>query len=315
VATARLAKGRSVLMLDVGQTLETENQGLKDKLGQVQPEQWTPENVITYKAGQIDAPSGAIRKFGSDFAICTPDQTFTGQLDGLGLRASHALGGLSNLWGASVLPSAQGDISDWPITTEDLSEHYQAVSQFMPVAGRRDAISSIYPEFEMEGRTPLPFTPQAEALLERVDAHGGHLGDVTVGAARNAASNQCIQCGMCLHGCPYDHIWSASHTLEKLRENERFEYRRNTYVINLNEEKDRVVVTLYTGETIVGNRLFVGAGVLETARLYLRSFSELQSLTLLDSQHFFTPFLHQWKSPRDPETSAFYIRITPVQSA
>lgn len=301
VAMARLSKGRPVLMLDAGKTLDAQNQTAKDALAAGTPQSWSDAQLADYKDGQLNAPAEAIRKFGSDFAVEGSDSIFTDSPPWIGLRASRAAGGLSNVWGASILPSAQCDIDDWPISAEDLTEHYQSVAGFMPVSGRRDALETVYPDFPMKGRVPLPFTSQTSELLRRADALDGQLGHVMIGAARNAVSNQCICCGLCLHGCPYGHIWSAAHTLETLKRHRDFSYQDNVEISGFTETNGCVEIFLSDGQTVEGKRLFVGAGVLETARIYLNSLSHLDQLTLLDSQHFFTPLLHQWTLPADPQ--------------
>ena len=49
-----------------------------------------------------------------------------------GLKPSFARGGLSNGWGASVLPYHAKDFEGWPIGLADLAPHYQAIA---PVIG------------------------------------------------------------------------------------------------------------------------------------------------------------------------------------
>ena len=296
VATARLAKGRTVIMLDRGKTLEPAHANQRGALASSAPSQWDAEQIDAYRHGQLNAPDGAIRKFGSDYAVEPPNPA----TPWLGLRPSLALGGLSNVWGASVLPTAQGDIDDWPINVEDLAPHYAQVAQFMPVSGRQDTIAEVYPGFDMSGLSPLPPTPQAKQILRRADALHGRLGDVVVGAARNAVSGGCVRCGLCLHGCPWGHIWSAAQTVAELQKHPLFTYRNQAMVTGFEQTDTGVTVTLEDGEIVTGARLFVAAGVLETARLFLKSCTGLDRLILRDSQHFFTPLLHGWGVDGDP---------------
>ena len=299
VAKARLALGKTVLMLDIGRTLEPDKAAARDALATKGPDQWGEDDIANYQAGQFDAPSGAIRKFGSDYAISSdPDIE---QSPWFGLRSSGALGGLSNLWGASVLPSSERDIDDWPISAEALAPHYASVAEFLPVAGREDAISAVYPAFNMKGRSPLPLSPQAANLLER--AASNQTNEFVVGAARSAVSNKCRACGMCLHGCPWGYIWTASDTVTELRAHDGFTYRNNAEVVEIAETAGRARAVLKGGEQVEGDRIFVAAGVLPTARIYLNSFAGITELTLLDSQHFFTPLLHHWRVDRDPEAT------------
>ena len=51
---------------------------------------------------------------------------------------SLAYGGLSNAWGASMLPFRQADIEDWPIALKELEPHYEAVLRFVPIAAEHD---------------------------------------------------------------------------------------------------------------------------------------------------------------------------------
>lgn len=303
VAAARLAKGKSVLMLDRGEGLNAKASVLRDDLASKGLANWTASDITKYQNGQFTAPEGAIRKFGSDFAITLPETLFDQPYPWLGLRSSSARGGLSNLWGASVLPSRQSDMENWPIKAADLSDHYKAVADFMPVAGRKDVIQDVYPDFPMDGRTTLPVPAQAAKLLRKADRKPNPLPDMWVGAARNAVDTKCTACGMCLHGCPWDHIWTSRLTVDRLNTKSGFRYKGGVNVVSVSQSGGHAQVRMADGSEIEGARVFVATGVLETARLYLTSFSALEHLMLLDSQHFFTPFLHRWKISTDPETT------------
>ena len=40
---------------------------------------------------------------------------------------SLARGGLSNVWGAACYPFGRYDLEDWPISTEDMAEHFTVI--------------------------------------------------------------------------------------------------------------------------------------------------------------------------------------------
>ena len=303
VATALLARGRTVLMLDGGKTLEAANRARRDDLAAMSPDDWTPDEVEAYQAGQFETPPGQVRRFGSDFAMEPAGATLAAS-DSLALRASRAVGGLSNLWGAAVLPYQAKDIADWPVTVAELLPHYRAVSDFMPIAGQKDALEDLLPAFAMQGRTPLPPTPQAEMLLKRVARHGPDIATMGlhIGAARQAVDAGCRQCGLCLHGCPWGYIYSAAQTVDELKQKAGFTHRPGAMVQRFNETADGVEVVLEGGEVMGGKRLFIAAGVLETARIVLTSRPENRGdLPLLDSPYFFLPMLHRWTAPRPPD--------------
>lgn len=303
VATALLARGRTVLMLDGGQTLEEAHRIRRDRLAATRPENWAQQEVDTYQAGQFATPAGQVRRYGSDFAMVPADTTFVAN-DFLALRASHAVGGLSNLWGAAVLPYQAKDISDWPVAAEELARHYRAVSDFMPIAGKADLLEALLPAFSMDGCKALPATPQAAELQKRLAVHNSDLAGsgLHIGTARQAVDQECRQCGLCLHGCPWSYIYSSMRTVEKLRQSHQFSHRPGAVVHHFKETAQGVTAILEGGEAVHGKRLFIAAGVLETARILLSSQPDDRvTLPLLDSPYFFLPMLHRWAAPRPPD--------------
>ena len=51
---------------------------------------------------------------------------------------------------------------------------------------------------------------------------------------------------------------------------------------------------------------FLGAGVLETARILMVSQPSLHELVLKDSQHAFLPMLHRWRNRTRPDRGRFH---------
>jgi choline dehydrogenase-like flavoprotein len=295
IATARglLARGRSVTLVDVGGTLEPARAAARDALAAEAPADWSAATRAGWQAPQFASPPGQVRRYGSDFAMEPADATFADP-GGLTLRASHAVGGLSNLWGAAVLPYAAQDMAGWPITADDLAPHYAAVTEFLPVAGGRDRLEALFPTLSMRGRTPLPPGPQAERVLKLWRAALGGQPDpaLTLGLSRQAVAPGCRLCGQCLHGCPWGLIWSAAQELPRLREDPRFAWSPGAPVRRIEEGPDGVTLIRADGTTETGERVFLAAGVLESARILLASRPGAHdSLTLRDSPHGFLPML------------------------
>ncbi len=305
VTTALLARGRRVTMLDGGETLDAATLARQEAMASTPPNAWTKTQIDDWQAPQFAAKPGLSRRYGSDHAQCPPERTLQDSADGFALRASHAVGGLSNVWGAAVLPSRQSDIKDWPIHIDDLAPHYKSVADIMPISGRQDRLEQLFPAASMTGKTALKPGPQGRRLLAKLDSLGEALANdgVHVGQARQAVADDCQYCGMCLHGCPWSQIFSARHGLETLRANSNFTYLPGRLVRQFSDTGDGVDLYLKDGTCLQGERLFLGAGVLETARIVLTSQpAPDQKLTLRDSQHFFLPFLHSWKADGRPET-------------
>jgi len=302
VATALLARGRSVTMIDGGKVLEPEALARQQALAAQDPDTLSAAGRTAWQEPQYAAAPGQVRRYGSDFAMEPAAETFA-ETGGVALRASRAVGGLSNLWGAAVLPYRQRDMAGWPITAADLAPHYRAVAEMMPVAGQADDLSTLFPAFATPLNAPIPLSPQGAELLLRLGAQRDALASqgITAGAARVAVSPGCHRCGLCLHGCPWNLIYAARTTVAALKANPHFHHHPNATVRAVSETGDGVTAYLNTGQRLLANRLFIAAGVLETARIMLASWPELATLTLLDSQQSFLPMLHRWRSTSPPD--------------
>lgn len=278
-------------MLDIGRQLEPGHVARRDRLALMPPQGWSDADRDAWQAGQGDAAPGAVRRYGSDFAMEPPGATFAEGAADFHLRASAAAGGLSNLWGAALLPYRGADMAGWPITADDLAPHYRAVTSFLPVSGTVDALQSLFPALPMTGRTPLPPGPQAAAVLRTHQPRAAADLGATLGLARQAVAPGCRACGQCLHGCPWRLIWSADQHLARLAALPGFTYRAAAPVRRFAEGPDGITLMLADGTTVHGGRAFLAAGVLESARILLASQPAPGRLTLLDSQHGFLPAL------------------------
>lgn len=306
---ALIARGQSVTLVDGGQTLSEQLRQRRDTFASKPAQAWTPEDIATWQSPQLQ-PSGALTlRLGSTHAqnpsadLFAPETQFAG-------RSSYAAGGLSNVWGAAVLPYRQADIEAWPVRASDLAAHYQAVSEFMPISGAPGGdLQDLFPDFDASGLRPLASGPQARELLDRLSRQQTRLRarGVAFGPARQAVRGDCHLCGQCLHGCPWSMIYSAEQTLNQLRQSERFTYQPGALVSRLSQDGEVCRVLLADGTQITADKVFVAAGVYETARLVLASLPDNdRSLTLQDSRQFFLPMLHRWGNRQDPANAPLH---------
>ncbi|MCB1332748.1 MAG: hypothetical protein KDK26_03640 [Roseivivax sp.] len=292
VALARLEKGRPVLILDGGRELEPEAEARRAafvaEVGDGLPDARQSE---AWRSPQYSTPPGQARRYGSDFAMETASDTLCGG-DEIGLRASRAAGGLSNLWGSAMLPWRPEDIANWPVSHEDLAASWRALARHVPISGTNDALAPLFPGMDMSGANPLKPGSQIALLLARANARRAALAadGVVIGQSRVAVDAACRRCGLCLHGCPWQQIWSARHTLDKLRGDPRVTYEAAP-VAAISETDTGAVAHLADGGTRAGARLFLAAGVLESARIVLASPGAPDGLTLRDSSYAFLPAL------------------------
>ena len=304
-AQALLEKGASVTLLDAGLALEPERRARLDALQSRPAEQWTPESLSFIRDG-VTVESGGIPlklAYGSEFPYREP-ASLPITRDGVEGKPSFALGGLSNVWGASVMPFRTEDMGGWPFTAEDLAPHYRAVLSSMPYSGRHDRLEGAFPLYH-DHPVELRASSQAAAFLRDLAANESALLEhgLCFGASRLAVLAQsdgrpgCVYCAQCMYGCPYGYIYNSSQTLERLRSHPQFVYRPGLLVERVKEDAKHVELSgrnLDTGEPFEtqADAAFLGCGVFSTARIMLASLEAYeQPIRALDNCYFLLPLL------------------------
>jgi choline dehydrogenase-like flavoprotein len=189
--------------------------------------------------------------------------------------------------------------------------HYKAILDEIPYAGEEDALAQHFP---LVGKAqPLPeLAPRARAVITAAKRHERALKrmGVTVGKARLAFnSTACVRCGLCMTGCPYSLIYSASQTFDKLRQASRIEYHDNLLAVEVGQDGDvPFVVARQLGSQgsrrFEADRVYVATGALGTTRLILSSLRLFdQDVELVESVQFVMPMLSLRPTP-DPRLSS-----------
>jgi choline dehydrogenase-like flavoprotein len=291
---ALMKAGHQVTVLDAGARLEPDRQHILDGLRTSEVAEWDPESIAAIKAGTGAEAGGAVRKlsYGSDFPYRDAARLTPIAARRATTVSSLASGGLSNVWGAAMLPYRSDDIADWPLRAEELTPAYEALLRYVPLAARRDALEELFPLYT-DTFAPLTSSEQAERLLCRMEAHKASLtrAGFAWGASRLAVHRGCVYCGLCMYGCPRDVIYRSPHSLESV------EYIRNVLIERVVEHGSTVTLSgtdLSTRSTcrFEADRVFFACGVFQTARIMLRSLEAgTRPLTMRDSQYFLLPIL------------------------
>ena len=294
-------------MLDAGITLEPERLSLVEKLKGSRPEQWASGDLAAYQAGMNPNVGGVPLKlvFGSDFAYREADDHLGVQYDNVGLRPSFAKGGLSNVWGAAMMPYLDRDMEEWPFKVSALSPHYSAVLRFTGLAACRDKLDQ---SFALYTNQPTDLRPshQCQQLLDTMVRHREALArrGIQFGRSRLAVRGNlpsvdggCVYCRLCMYGCPYGYIYTSADTVAQLQEVPGFTYQPGVIVTSVRESSHGVEISGYDrltreGRGWQGSRAFLAAGAIATTRILLRSLGGYdQAAWLKDSQYFLLPLV------------------------
>ena len=305
--------GIDIQILDIGLQLEPDRQAAVETLSSSYPSAWDDRLVGRVSTRPIRSESGGLpqkRAYGSDFPFRD-----VGQLEGLvtskGIGRtliSPAYGGFSTVWGAQIMPFTAASLENWPVSLSEMTPHYEAVLARIPYAGVEDDLASLFPL--MGSPRPLPqLSPRTSRVLDAYGRQRRHLNamGITMGHARLAlSSTSCIRTGLCMTGCPYSLIFSASQTIDELRRDRSVTYHAGLLAIRLLEGNE--IATVLAKDLSTGNihrfeadRVFVACGAIGTTRLVAGSL-ELwnRTIPMAESQQFTIPMMsrHAVADPR-----------------
>jgi hypothetical protein len=131
-------------MLDAGRSLDSARRAIVARMAGAEPSEWDAGDVRSVKEG-VEASANGIplkRLYGSDFPF---DTSLNVEYSNAGARPSYAVGGLSTVWGAGMLPFHPDDIADWPVPQSEMEPAYRAVLSFVPCSGSHDDIAELFP--------------------------------------------------------------------------------------------------------------------------------------------------------------------------
>jgi len=304
---ALLEKNLPVTIIDSGEDLEQEKKIIINRMSQMEPAEWSLEDIKILKSALSVSTKGVSQKlaYGSDFPYRKPPEFEFAESSTATLLPSFAKGGLTNVWGAALLPYHQRDIHNWPITVQDLEPFYKKILSWVPMASVEDDFLKNFPLYTQENPSLKP-SRQAKRWLEELEKNKSLLSNVgfTFGRSRLAIAAQsnmdmvgCKYCGLCMYGCPYDSIYKTSLTLDTIKQNKNVTYVKDTIVENLKEENGKVIIkarskTGNQSKSFIAKRVFLGSGVVPTTKIMLSSMRAYdKSVFIHDSQHFIIPMI------------------------
>ncbi|PIN75604.1 hypothetical protein COV18_02040 [Candidatus Woesearchaeota archaeon CG10_big_fil_rev_8_21_14_0_10_37_12] len=293
-AHALLSKGEQVTLLDAGIELEEDRKNILKKVGK-------PVNLSLFNKikGNINPVAKDVLKlvYGSDYPYKEVKQHVPIKTVDTTCRPSFAKGGLSTVWGSSIMPCIDEDISDWPISIKDLKQYYNKVFSFMPLACNKDELADKFPLYA-DKTYDFHQSRQADLLMQRFKKHKSKLNKkgILFGSSRLAVNfSKCDYGGLCMYGCPYKLIYSSEFTLEELKKNKNFTYLPGIVVEKIIENNDNVQIICHELQSkhpkkFTCERIFLACGSILSTKIILSSLDKYDyPVTLKDSQHIHVP--------------------------
>ncbi|MGE3622822.1 MAG: GMC oxidoreductase, partial [Bdellovibrionales bacterium] len=213
------------------------------------------------------------------------------------LSRSLASGGLSAMWGATVMPFAARSFRNWPVTADEMAPFYRRVAEIMDVPRVHDDLEKLYPNYGTAH--PSALSPQGAQLMSSLQSNRTRLHEsgITFGRCRSAvgasyATNGqgCTYCGLCMYGCPGNAIFNAAFVVDRLKSGPSFDHRINWIGESFEETPQGVTVHLRhldngSEENIACERLYIACGASTSVRLVAGSLKWFDfTFRLMDTQ-------------------------------
>jgi ferredoxin len=296
------------IVLDSGYTLDEDKKAFIDKLAKSTPDKWNIKDRETMSKNKSINKSGSIPKkllFGSDYFYGFSKKYAKIISKGEKPPFSYAKGGLSSGWGGAILPPSKFDFEDWPISIEDIHHYCKIVLKDIPISAKDDALNLNFPTLKQSPQS-LKLSKRSSIILKLLQKRQATKKDNLIfGEARLLTDTQkCQYCGECMSGCVYNAIYKSSDDIDKLIKDNKIEYISSTTVTKIIENDNSVKILYYNKDNqlvnIICDKVFLGAGALNSSRIILKSLEKLNHpLTLKTRGGFVIPVFSLIKLPID----------------
>ena len=304
-----LKAGRNIIMIDPGRRLADDRAALVEEFRtNSDPEAF----VARMRRLRRNLPAELQSKklpFSSPYVYEDVDRLLPAEIRGAQVARSLAAGGLSAMWGATVMPLSARSFRKWPITLEEMAPFYSNVAEIMDVPCVHDDLEKTYPNFG--DAAPLALSEQGAQLMASLLNNRRRLGEngVTFGRCRSAVGptyavngTGCVYCGLCMYGCPYRAIFNSEYVVERLNARPNFSRRSGWIAEGFEEKEFGVAVRLRhiddeIMDTLNCERLFVACGAATSLRLVATAMKWFgETFHLMDTQLVIIPAFLQHRS-------------------
>lgn len=253
-------------------------------------------------------------------------QQFSFTSSGFAPLFSFAQGGLAEVWTGGIYPLNDSELSDFPLSFEEMLPYYNEVADRVGINGAEDDMSMFFPwhENQME---PLNMDKHSSLLLSSYNEKKACLNNTLgfyMGRSRVATLSRdkgerkaCSYSGRCLWGCPIGALYTPSLTLQECKKYGTFKYVSGMYVRHFNYDKQNNITSV-TAESIKDStshefpvdKLVLGAGTASSSKIFLESIfrktGEIFKLKgLMDNRQILVPFLNLKMIGKDRDRESY----------
>jgi len=210
---------------------------------------------------------------------------------------SESFGGLTNYWGATMLPFTDRELKNWPVTRQELNPYYKKIAKVVGLAAGSDNLDEYFSE-SFSSKPKIKATAELNKLNQVVNRQKKDKDFKIVSGlnrcgleTREDKANHCVYCGECMAGCFNDSIYSARMTIKQYLKDERIKYvqAKVTKVI----QKDGLVqVETENGGKDIFSKVFLCAGCLHSTEIVMRSLDIKEKVVMADNAVYVFPILY-----------------------
>jgi len=301
-AAELLDAGRSVVMVDPNRRLPVERQTLVDDFRQKPNVESFVEKLRQLRGELPRSLQDQKLPFSSPHVYEQIERFLPLGIQNATVLRSLASGGLSTVWGATVIPMTEYSFRNWPITSEEMAPFYRRIARLLDIPCVHDDLEQLYPNFG--DAPPLKLSEQGTQLMIRMLNRKSSLNSAGIrfGRGRSAIGSRyavngegCVACGLCMYGCPYQAIFNAEYVVDRLKTRQDFTHKAGWIAEGIDEHAAGVTVRLRHLET--GNQeelrcdhVFVGCGATTSLRLVAGAMQWFERpFHLGDTQQFSIP--------------------------
>ncbi len=209
---------------------------------------------------------------------------------------SYFKGGLALGWGGSVLPISNEDLKNWPIDLIELEKYYKEILKEYGLLAKNDLLEKSFKIYTKNNKTEtLHLSQGIKKLLKEFSKKEKKFlkNNIYFGQSRILIDKN--------NKKPNEPM-SVEEAINDLIKENKIDYKSGCYLDHYQELDDKVILNLVNEygekEKISCDKVFIGAGSVNSTRIYLKSHKIFsKTIKLLATENYFLPILSLKKYP------------------